>query len=211
MTKLLSIRAGLTALSLITVLGFAAPFAHAAMMSQMDFGSQGADVTSLQTYLSTNPSLYPSGLVTGYFGPLTQAGVERFQTAQSIVSSGSPSTTGYGRVGPQTLARLNTLMGSVAQDSGMPVPVLSNSFAQYTNTTATITWSSDEQTTGQVNWDTQPIIANEESASGQTPYTSGTLTLDSGGFQTSHSVSLANLQPNTTYYYMIRARNTSGG
>lgn len=53
--------------------------------------------------------MYPEKLVTGYFGPLTLKAVQRFQTKYGIVSSGSPSTTGYGRVGPRTRAKLNEL------------------------------------------------------------------------------------------------------
>jgi hypothetical protein len=62
----------------------------------------GSDVEGLQTFLSMNAYIYPEAAVTGYFGPLTQAAVQRFQTAQGVVSAGTPATTGYGVVGPNT-------------------------------------------------------------------------------------------------------------
>lgn len=69
-------------------------------------GSRGADVSSLQTYLATDSSIYPEGSVTGYFGDATTRAVQRWQKANNLVSSGSPSTTGYGAVGPKTRAAL---------------------------------------------------------------------------------------------------------
>ena len=74
-------------------------------------GMTGDDVSNLQAYLKQFIELYPEGLVTGYFGQLTQRAVQRFQSAYGIVSSGDPATTGYGLVGPMTRAKLNELIG----------------------------------------------------------------------------------------------------
>lgn len=74
-------------------------------------GSSGADVTALQQFLAQDPSIYPEGTVSGYYGALTQAAVQRWQAANGIVSSGSPSTTGYGVVGPKTLAAMGGSCG----------------------------------------------------------------------------------------------------
>lgn len=60
----------------------------------------GGEVTKLQQFLSDS-DLY-DGPVTGYFGPLTLSAVQKFQAESGTVSSGSPDTTGYGRVGPAT-------------------------------------------------------------------------------------------------------------
>ncbi|MEK7556158.1 MAG: peptidoglycan-binding protein [Patescibacteria group bacterium] len=73
-------------------------------------GSEGGEVTKLQEYLAKDPALYPEGTISGYFGALTEAAVKRFQTKHNIVSSGTPTTTGYGVLGPQTRAKLNELM-----------------------------------------------------------------------------------------------------
>lgn len=46
---------------------------------ELEYGDRGTDVHNLQTLLAAYPDLYPEGLVTGYFGPLTRAAVRRFQ------------------------------------------------------------------------------------------------------------------------------------
>ncbi len=73
------------------------------------FGSKGEDVKKMQEFLAREKTIYPEGLVTGYFGSLTQKAVERFQIKYGIVSGGTPATTGFGLVGPRTRAKLNEL------------------------------------------------------------------------------------------------------
>ncbi|OHA85378.1 MAG: hypothetical protein A2591_01635 [Candidatus Yonathbacteria bacterium RIFOXYD1_FULL_52_36] len=75
----------------------------------LGLGSRGDDVTTLQRMLAQDSNIYPEGDITGYYGPATQRAIQRFQIQHAIVSSGSPSTTGYGAVGPSTRAQLNTL------------------------------------------------------------------------------------------------------
>jgi ferredoxin len=65
--------------------------------SDMAVGDTGADVTALQNRL-TKLGVY-SGPITGYYGPLTEAAVRRYQTLRGI--------TPVGAVGPQTRAMLN--------------------------------------------------------------------------------------------------------
>jgi hypothetical protein len=72
-------------------------------------GLRDAQVTLLQAFLAKNSAIYPEGLVTGYFGPLTQAAVRRFQAKHGIVNYGTPWTTGYGHFGPKTRAKANEL------------------------------------------------------------------------------------------------------
>lgn len=72
----------------------------------LQLGASGADVSALQQFLASDPAVYPEGNVSGYFGSLTQAAVQRWQAKNGIVSSGSPSTTGYGLVGPRTAAAM---------------------------------------------------------------------------------------------------------
>ena len=64
----------------------------------------------LQQWLYQN-GYYPQGLVTGYYGALTQAAVQNFQAKNGIVSSGTPDSTGYGNVGPKTSDELDQLAG----------------------------------------------------------------------------------------------------
>ena len=66
-------------------------------------------VARLQTILAKDKTVYPEGLVTGFFGPATLRAVQAFQKKHDIVSSGTPETTGYGAVGPRTAKALLTL------------------------------------------------------------------------------------------------------
>ena len=75
--------------------------------SNLHLGDTGAEVSQLQSFLSKDKSIYPEGSVTGYFGPMTEDAVRRWQTANGIVATGTPSTTGFGVVGPQTLKDIN--------------------------------------------------------------------------------------------------------
>jgi len=69
-------------------------------------GDSGDDVANLQIFLAREPSIYPEGAIVGIYGPATERAVQRFQSLHNLVTSGSPETTGYGVVGPRTLALL---------------------------------------------------------------------------------------------------------
>jgi peptidoglycan hydrolase-like protein with peptidoglycan-binding domain len=59
------------------------------------------EVSKLQNYLKqTGDYSYPE--ITGYYGPSTQSAVQSWQSRNGVVSSGTPDSTGYGLVGPQT-------------------------------------------------------------------------------------------------------------
>lgn len=51
-------------------------------------GSQGNDVKNLQETLASDSSIFPATLVTGYFGPLTQEAVKKFQAKHGITPTG---------------------------------------------------------------------------------------------------------------------------
>lgn len=182
-------------------------FANAAITTSLDLGSTGAQVTELQTYLASRPNLYPEGLVTGYFGVLTEAAVQRFQQSEGIVSSGTPASTGYGRVGPTTRARLNLLMGTgVGWDT---VPVLSVPTVTQSNTSATVSFTTNEPTTGQVYFDILPVRSDEATGPRQLPYISGSLAAGAA-VTTSHIIPITALAPNTTYYFVVRVIDAVG-
>ncbi len=42
-------------------------------------GDIGEEVKQLQEFLKSYPEIYPEGLVTGYFGPLTEKAIKKFQ------------------------------------------------------------------------------------------------------------------------------------
>jgi len=77
----------------------------------LSIGSQGSDVSQLQSMLVQNTN-FPQGDVTGYFGPLTAKFLANFQAMNNIASSSS--ATGF--FGPLTRAffgqRCLTLPGS---------------------------------------------------------------------------------------------------
>ena len=78
------------------------------------------EVTKLQKYLAADASVYPEGLITGFFGPLTEQAVKRFQAKNNIVSSGSPDTTGYGVVGQKTRVAISSECSSSAPAVTVP-------------------------------------------------------------------------------------------
>jgi len=79
-------------------------------------GLRNEDVTLLQEILATDPDIYPEGLVTGYFGPLTERAVKRFQKMAGIEQ--------VGRMGPKTMAKINELLEEGAGSSGKVPPGL---------------------------------------------------------------------------------------
>jgi hypothetical protein len=86
------------------------------LLRQLREGMTGEDVELLQEILATDPDVYPEGLVTGYFGPLTRNAVKRFQKIAGLDQ--------IGVVGPQTLSRLNQLLTEGAGKSGKVPPGL---------------------------------------------------------------------------------------
>ncbi|MEX1028048.1 MAG: peptidoglycan-binding domain-containing protein [Candidatus Paceibacterota bacterium] len=68
-------------------------------------GDAGTTVQQVQESLKEQGYFdYPEA--TGYFGPITEEAVKKFQQAKGIVDSGSPETTGFGQIGPRTQAAL---------------------------------------------------------------------------------------------------------
>ena len=69
-------------------------------------GTRGDDVTNLQKILASDKSLYPKGIVTGFYGSLTRAAVGRFQVKYNIAKQGDK---GYGNFGPKTREKMNEI------------------------------------------------------------------------------------------------------
>jgi chitodextrinase len=70
-------------------------------------GASGNDVSKLQNFLAKDKEIYPEGLITGYFGPLTEAAVKKWQEKHGIESAGS--------VGLKTIAKFQELSKEVKQ------------------------------------------------------------------------------------------------
>jgi peptidoglycan hydrolase-like protein with peptidoglycan-binding domain len=86
------------------------------LLRQLREGVTGDDVKLLQEILATDPDVYPEGLITGYFGPMTKNAVKRFQKIAGLDQVGA--------VGSQTLSRLNQLLTEGAGKSGKVPPGL---------------------------------------------------------------------------------------
>lgn len=87
-----------------------------ALSRGLDSGSTGTDVRTLQRILNTDPDTRVAvsgvgspGQETTYFGPATTAAVKKFQVKYAIAKVGD---AGYGYVGPQTRAKLNSILAS---------------------------------------------------------------------------------------------------
>jgi D-alanyl-D-alanine endopeptidase (penicillin-binding protein 7) len=70
------------------------------------YGMTSEHVSWAQTWLAKDKSVYPDGRVTGFFGPLTREAVRKFQVKHGIAKTGD---SGYGVIGPATLAKLEEL------------------------------------------------------------------------------------------------------
>ncbi len=173
---------------------------------QLELGSRGTDVSSLQTFLSTDASIYPSGLVTGYFGSMTKSGVVRFQARNGISQ--------VGRVGPQTLAVINAQMGGVSNNS--PFMQEAPSFTGLSSVsvnglTGQVTVSTNVATRAVLYYSPSPIVAFENLST--TPITvtvGGEAVRANTNLQTTHTISTQTLLPNTTYYSMIVVTDSNG-
>lgn len=191
--------------SLALILSLIAPsFASAALYRQLQVGMSGADVRELQSFLASDPSVYPQGLVTGYFGSLTRAAVMRFQAKFGIST--------VGRVGPQTMAAINAQMsGNVFGGTGGDdtAPILSTRSVTTTNSSATFAWTTNENASAIIYYSTSPLVLTEASA-GSAVNISGNTSVANLVLSTGHSVTLPNLQSNTTYYYSIYVRDANG-
>lgn len=179
-------------------------YAYNTISSQLDLGESNSDVSSLQTFFADNSSIYPEGIVSGYFGNLTRAGVLRFQAAYGLAQ--------VGRVGPMTRDKINNLInngGWTTQDvSGPSISSVSNTV---TSNSATFNWNTNELASAKIFYNTNYIAMNEGDINslGFTSLNGYTATNDNLARQ-SQQVMITGLQPNTTYYYVVVATDLKG-
>ncbi len=69
-------------------------------------GMSGDDVKALQAILAADTSIYPEGMITGFYGRLTSEAVKRFQKKYGIEM--------LGFVGPKTIKKLNEEVGKLS-------------------------------------------------------------------------------------------------
>jgi peptidoglycan hydrolase-like protein with peptidoglycan-binding domain len=183
----------------LLMIGLAYTANAATLTRQLEQGMSGSDVSDLQTFLAQDSTVYPQGLVTGFFGPLTFSAVSNFQVKNGIAS--------VGRVGPITLALINQQMGN-GMSFGMS-PTISGISINASNSGATLNWNTNTNSSAVVYYSTSPIPMQEGSAT--SPVTiGGTSFLVNSNLQTTHTAVLTGLQSNTTYYYVVYVRDGSG-
>lgn len=166
---------------------------------QLQQGMSGADVSVLQTFLAKDATIYPQGLVTGYFGTLTTSAVSNFQVRNGIAS--------VGRVGPVTMVAINQQMNQTGTDRTSPAiyPV----GVSVSSTGVNLNWNTNENSSSVIYYGTSPLSMTEGNAnSGVT--IGGSSILVHSDLRSSHAVSIGSLNPNTTYYYVVYVRDATG-
>ncbi len=168
---------------------------------QLELGMTGSDVTTLQTFLATDTSIYPRGLVTGYFGALTKDAVSRFQ-AQNGISA-------VGRVGPQTLPVLNLKFanGGTTMSTTLDAPIISNVAVSANRNNANVHWTTNEYARGVVYYSNSQLATYEHENSVDV---SGNVAMTDNTVRTTQDVALSNLEANTRYYYLVYTTDQDG-
>lgn len=193
------------AVALIAVVSLSG-IAHADLLTrQLEQGMTGADVSTLQTFLARDITIYPQGLVTGFFGPLTFSAVSNFQSKNGIAT--------VGRVGPITRAAINArLAGGNTPTGDRSGPGISSINVAISGSSTRITWNTNENAVGKLYYDvTQIGMAGDTGAIPETVSVTGTKVESvTPGFGVSHVVNLPNLAANTTYFYVIHVTDQSG-
>lgn len=189
----------LASIAVLATLVLAPAVAGAApLYRQLQIEMTGSDVSDLQTFLAKDTTIYPQGLVTGYFGFLTKSAVSNFQARNGIET--------VGRVGPITMAAINAQMGG-ASIGDVTVPSISTVNVNTASNSANLSWSTSEPTKGVVYYDTSPLSEYENVGS---VTIGGKIAMTDTSLRNSQSVIISGLQPNTTYYYDVYVTDASG-
>ena len=93
-------------------------------------GSKGEDVRNLQKLLAKDKSIYPEGLVTGLFGPLTEKAVKKFQAKYNLPQVGKVSSA---------TRELLTIVSSISDSSPASPSVTKSSSASSKSVAGKIT------------------------------------------------------------------------
>lgn len=174
-------------------------FAHAETIDrQLSIGMSGADVTILQTFLAKDNTIYPQGIISGYFGPLTQSAVSNFQARNGIAT--------VGRVGPITLNVINGRLSGIIANTSI-APTISSVAVNSGKNGVTVNWNTDEFAKGVVYYSPTQLVTYEHPHSVDV---SGSTAMTDSNYRTNQSVVISGLQANTIYYYMIYVTDQDG-
>lgn len=208
MKKILNIKfLSLTALAFSIFLGFGGvSLAYNQITTQLDPLDKGTNVTNLQTFFADNSSIYPESLITGYYGNLTTAAVNRFQALYGFSQ--------VGRVGPLTLSKINSLIANGGWNNNVSdifAPIMYQSSLNISSHSATFNWTVNENSVAKVYYDTKPVTINEgDINSVGFGIVSGSAASDDNIARISQQVIVTGLQANTTYYYILVSKDISG-
>jgi peptidoglycan hydrolase-like protein with peptidoglycan-binding domain len=186
------------------------------ILKHLKLGMTSEEVKQLQELLSTDPEIYPEGLITGYYGRLTEKAVKKFQKRICLEE--------VGEVGPKTLRKINELLTEGAGKSGKIPPGLLTApgiqkklcATSITDTTAPVISdviaTSTTATTTQIKWFTNELADSKVWYSAVTPVaaTSSTPSVSFSAFVLDHTVKLSVLNASTTYYYLVTSTDKSG-
>lgn len=87
----------------LSVAGLALPAQAKVFPSTLKSGSTGDYVSDLQQILKSDSTIYPEGLVTGYFGKLTEEAVKKLQKKYGLPETGVVDDTTQEIIFPQTV------------------------------------------------------------------------------------------------------------
>ena len=90
---------------------------HIKLTQELKTGTSGEEVKKLQQILATDPTVYPEGKVTGYFGPLTAQGLSRFQSKYKLDARGTLT--------PETIELINAILAEQNVTQFIPTGLLS--------------------------------------------------------------------------------------
>lgn len=191
---------GLSSLLIALAVSVPAPLsAQSLITTSMSIGSSGQDVSRLQGFLSGDYHIYPAAIVSGYFGPLTQAAVRQFQ-----VSFGIPTV---GVVGPMTRSKVNEILSS-GRTLDVSVPIMSGLSVNTDSNSVTVSLATSELSRVKVFYSTSPLTVTEATSPLVKHSISGQVSEDTS-LKTSHSISINGLSGNTVYYFIVEATDAS--
>ncbi len=115
-----------------------------------------------------------------------------------------------GRVGPMTLAKINSLIANGGWGDTY-APIMYSANISLGSSSATFNWTTNENATARVFYSTTPVTINE----GDINYSgfavvNGSTAFGSSVAGTSQLVTISGLQPNTKYYYMLVSTDVNG-
>lgn len=193
---------------LISASGYPAFFEFASNMNtKVTKNLSGTVSTSNGSATITGSGTTFSGLSSGQLyvgGDVTiNAVTKQVATVDSTTSATATTTwaanSGVAATGSGPRAGINAYIGSIqAPLSDVTAPTISSiNSGTPGQTSATITWTTDEAATSQVEWGTSTYYGSGISAFDLTKVTS-------------HSVGISGLTSNTTYHYRVKSRDVAG-